>query len=382
MKSNLLLGALMLFLWSGITNAQTVDELSAQVGKGIEFKSSDDLFYLKFRTRVQIRWDFINGLKDNGADPYFEDKAWVKRSRLKFDGYFLNKSLVYKIEYDVVGGYVRDAIFKYKKDNYQIWFGQGKLPSNRERVVSSANLQLVDRSIFNKNYTLDRDVGVQFHHQFNIGKAVVHDRWAVTSGDGIRNNDYAPGVSLTGKLEVLPLGEFKSKSLYKSADLKREETPKMAFAGYVNFNKDASKDRGQVGSVIEGASADLLNIGGDFLLKYRGYSLMVEAATRSVTDDNEFFYNEEEDEVYAYYTGYGANIQTGYVFKNNWELSGRYSFTKPNETDFHDDINDYTIGVSRYIIGHNFKFQGDVTYRELPAGQDRIITRFQMEFQF
>ncbi|MBS2211064.1 hypothetical protein KEM09_06610 [Carboxylicivirga mesophila] len=381
MKRILLLSALMVLVSIGIVEAQEINSLSAQVGKGIRFKTDDDLFYLKFTTRIQTRWDFVNGLGDSSNDAYFEDKAWVKRSRLKFDGYFLNKSLVYKIEYDVVGGYVRDALFKYKKDNYEIWFGQGKLPGNRERVVSSANMQMVDRSVFNKYYNIDRDVGLQFHHKFNIGKAIVFDQWAVTSGDGIRDNDYAPGVSLTGKLEVHPLGEFKSKGAYKSADLSREETPKIAIAAYTNYNVDAYKDRGQVGSVI-GGEADLLNIGGDFLLKYRGYSLMVEAANRTVTDDNEFVYDENGDVVDVYYTGYGANIQTGYVFKNNWELSGRYAFTKPNETAFNKELTDYTIGVSKYIIGHNFKFQGDVTFRDKVGGQDQIITRLQMELQF
>ncbi|TLX78145.1 hypothetical protein E9993_00230 [Labilibacter sediminis] len=381
MKRILLLSALVVLVFIGSVSAQTINDLSAQVGKGIRFKTDDDLFYLKFTTRIQTRWDFVNGLDNSAADAYFENKAWVKRSRLKFDGYFLNKSLVYKIEYDVAGGYVRDALFKYKKDNFELWFGQGKLPGNRERVVSSGNMQMVDRSIFNKNYTLDRDAGIQLHHKFNIGKAIVYDRWAVSSGNGIRNNDYAPGVSLTGKLEVLPLGDFSSKGLYKSADLAREETPKIAFAGYVNYNAAAYKDRGQVGSVIDG-EADLLNIGGDFLLKYRGYSLMIEAATRSVTDDNEFVYDADNEIIDAFYTGFGANIQTGYVFKNNWELSGRYAFTTPNETDFHDKIKDYTIGVSKYIIGHNFKFQSDVTYREVVAGQNSIITRFQMELQF
>ncbi|MCG8582849.1 MAG: OprO/OprP family phosphate-selective porin [Bacteroidales bacterium] len=381
MRRFLLLIALMVSVCYGSAEAQTINDLSAQVGKGIRFKTDDDLFYLKFTTRIQTRWDFIHTMSNSTADSEFENKAWVKRARLKFDGYFLNKHLVYKIEYDLAGGYVRDALFKYKKNNIELWFGQGKLPSNRERVVSSANMQLVDRSVFNKYYTLDRDAGIQLHHKFKIGNALVYDRWAVTSGSGIRDNNYSPGISFTGKLEVLPLGEFSKKGLYKSADLAREETPKIAFAAFSNYNVDAYKERGQLGGIING-EADLLSIGGDFLLKYRGYSLMIEAANRSVTDDNEFVYDQDGEIAEAYYTGYGANVQTGYLFKNNWELSGRYSFTKPDETQFHDEITDYTLGVSKYIIGHNFKFQGDVTFRDNVMGQDQIITRFQMEFQF
>lgn len=362
--------------------------VTTKVGKGVEFKTDDELFYLKFRTRIQTRWDFHNGLSTphNGIsspayDSYFENKAWVKRARVKFDGYFLTKDLVYKIEYDVVGGYVRDAIIKYKVNNVQFWFGQGKLPGNRERVISSADLQLVDRSVFNNHFNLDRDAGIQVHHKFEIGNAVIFDRWAFTSGDGIRNNTYSPGTSVTGQIEIQPLGEFTSKGDYKSGDLSREETPKLALSFYTNYNVDATKDMGQVGKLVDG-NADLLNIGGDFLLKYRGYSLMVEAGGRSVTDDNEFIYDENGDVVDVYYTGYGANIQTGYLFKNNVEISGRYSFTKPNETAYNPEITDYTLGISKYIIGHNFKVQGDVTYRDKPAGQNEVIARLQLEFQF
>ncbi len=374
-----------------VTSIKAQTDIYAKVGKGIQLKTENDLFSLKLATRIQTRWEFKNNLSSSYTDENgnyhsspeatFENKAFIKRARLKFDGYFLNKNLVYKIEYDLASGYVRDALFKYKMNNFEFWFGQGKLPGNRERLVSSANLQMADRSIFNDYYTLDRDAGIQVHHKFKLGNVLVYDRWAVTSGDGIKNNDFAPGVSLTGKLEVLPMGEFKSKGHYKSGDLSREETAKMAFALYANHNKDAYKDRGQVGSVI-GGEADLLNIGGDFVLKYRGYSLMVEGGTRSVTDDNEFVYDNNGNIVDAYYTGYGANVQTGYVFKNNWELSGRYSFTKPNETLYNTEITDYTFAISKYIIGHNFKFQGDVTFRDKLTDQNQIITRLQMEFQF
>ncbi|WP_066633489.1 porin family protein [Labilibacter marinus] len=391
MKRIVLLSALMGLLCISPIMAQTQTDVSAKVGKGIQLKTGDDLFYLKLRTRIQTRWDFNNYLSsaytDNDGmyhpDPeaYSENKAWVKRARLKFDGYFLNKNLSYKIEYDLAGGYVRDALVKYKMNNVQVWFGQGKLPGNRERVVSSSNMQMVDRSIFNKYYTLDRDAGAQLHHNFKIGNMIVYDRWAVTSGNGIKNNVEAPGVSLTGKLEVLPLGEFTSKGLYKSADLAREETAKIAFAGYVNYNAKSYKDRGQVGNVMD-SEADLLNIGGDFLLKYRGYSLMVEAGTRSVTDDNEIVLDEEGNAIDAFYTGYGANFQTGYLFKNNLELTGRYSFTKPNNTDFHTETTDYTLGLSRYIIGHNFKLQADFTFRDKVGSQDQFMSRLQMEFQF
>ena len=58
---------------------------------------------------------------------------------------------------------------------------------------------------------------------------------------------------------------------------------------------------------------------GDILLKYRGYSLMIEAGTRNTPNSSANVYNSEGDVMGAYYTGFGMNFQTGYVFKKMWE---------------------------------------------------------------
>ena len=59
-----------------------------------------------------------------------------------------------------------DAVVKYAfSKNQQIWFGQTKLPGNRERVISSMALQFVDRSNVNSKFNIDRDFGVQLQTQ-------------------------------------------------------------------------------------------------------------------------------------------------------------------------------------------------------------------------
>ena len=54
--------------------------------------------------------------------------------------------------------------------SFSIKFGQGKLPGNRERVISSGNLQLVDRSRLNSRYNIDRDVGFTLSNWTKLGK--------------------------------------------------------------------------------------------------------------------------------------------------------------------------------------------------------------------
>ncbi|PQB08415.1 hypothetical protein BST83_15750 [Polaribacter filamentus] len=103
----------------------------------------------------------------------------IRKFRLKFDGFALSPKLNYKEELglsnrDQSGGsiftssspiYILDAVLKWNfSGNFVLWFVQTKLPGNKERVISSANLQQVDRSLLNSGFTIDRDIAVQLIH--------------------------------------------------------------------------------------------------------------------------------------------------------------------------------------------------------------------------
>ncbi len=375
MKLNRIFLAILLFTFTTPLFSQI--NYDGSFGDGIKLKTNDNSFYLKFRTRVQPLWQF----EYNAASGIYENKGSVKRARLKFDGYFINKDLRYKIEYDVVGGYVRDAMIKYRMGNFDVWFGQGKLPGNRERVVSSGDLETVDRSIYNKNYTMDRDIGLQLHHHFSIGNFLIRDIYAVTSGKGILDNDMSEGLSYTAKLEFLPLGKFTKKGDYVMSDIYREKSPKLSFAAYGNYNTDAYKDKGQLGDDL-GSQADLLLFGADMLFKYRGFSFMTEVGSREVTAGDVWVYNAQDDKIANYYVGSGMNVQTGYVLKNMWGITARYAFTDPLYKTFNYKIEDYTLAVSKYIKMHKFKIQADFTYRRIGMTTEMFIARLQMEMQF
>src|SRR5690606_4415323 len=88
----------------------------------------------------------------------------VRRARLKFDGFAWSPRIVNKTELAVSNNdmgnpvpagmnapnIVLDAVLKWNfAHNTYLWFGQTKLPGNRERVISSQNLQFADRSNLN-----------------------------------------------------------------------------------------------------------------------------------------------------------------------------------------------------------------------------------------
>ena len=384
MKKSILFLAVLVLL-SGLSMAQI--EYKGSFGKGLRFKTEDGTFGLKVGVRVQPRWDHVYNIESG----QYEQQAWVARGRLKFDGFMLNENLRYKIEFDVVGGYVRDAMVKWRfAPHSDLWFGQGKLPGNRERVVSSGNLQFVNRSIFNDAFNLDRDVGIQFHHFFEVGsKMIIRDMYAVTTGNGIRHKRFKAKPSFTAKIEVLPMGKFAGKGDYISGDLKREQTLKMAAAFSADYNLASYKSNSHVG-VILNDSRDLLTLNADILFKLKGWSLMAEWGSRSAPNGSALVYDLTDAAIEAYYTGWGMNIQTGYLFKNNFEISARYAFTNPDDlTDkfgqpvtIYSQQTDHTLGVSKYIVGHKLKIQADVTYRARENKDNLVLGRVQMEIHF
>lgn len=346
-------------------------------GKGIRLETEDKSFKLKIGVRVQPRWDFVYQNESNT----FEQAAFVARGRMKFDGYMVNPNLRYKIEFDVVGGYVRDATVKYRFAKHSdLWFGQAKLPGNRERVVSSGNLQFVNRSLFNDRFNIDRDVGIQFHHYFEIGNFIIRDMYAISGGNGIRNKKRKEGLDFTTRFEFLPMGFFTGKGDYISGDLKREQKLKMAIGIGADYNMGAHKTNGQIGLMTD-ETRDILTVLGDILFKYKGWSLMGEAGMRSTPNKTPLVYDEDGLLGRSFYTGFGYNIQTGYLFKNNYELSARYSAADADNIAYQDE-EVYTLGASKYIVGHKLKIQADFSYRDLRIAPDEYIGRLQMEIHF
>ena len=196
-----------------------------------------------------------------------ESNFLVRRARLKFGGYAFSPKLKYKLELglsnrDISGAseftsnaprYILDAVIKYNfAKNLELWFGQTKLPGNRERVISSGNMQQVDRSLLNSRFNIDRDLGIQLRHHFNLtDNFVVKEIFSIAQGEG-RNitTGNLGGHQYTGRLEFLPMGNFTGGGDYSGSDLKREQTPKLALGVSYDYNNNAVKNRSNQGSYM------------------------------------------------------------------------------------------------------------------------------------
>ncbi|MFK7811043.1 MAG: porin [Maribacter sp.] len=370
-------------------------------GKGLfNLVGKDSTWTMKIGTRMQFLTvaDWDEGTDSGLTNP--EQNFSLRRARLKFDGFAYSPKLKYKIELalsnrDMSGAseftsnsprFFLDAVVMWNfYGNFEFWMGQTKLPGNMERVISSGNLQQVDRSLLNSRFTIDRDQGVQLRHKFNLTKKfLIKEKLALSQGEG-RNitTGNLGGFQHTARLELFPFGDF---SAYSGSDQKRVETPKLMLAATFDHNQDAVKNRSNQGSYMVNDigfyETDINTIYIDAMFKFQGFSFMAEYANR--TADDPIAKNSDGtltgDEVQV---GNGLNLQTGYLFNNNWEVSGRYT-----NIDLDEDITgkgletQYTLGLSKYIVGHKLKVQTDLSYLNLDGGTNKLMGRLQVEIHF
>jgi phosphate-selective porin OprO and OprP len=342
--------------------------------KGLGFFDPDSLFGLNIRFRMQNRAGMttINGAEFSPS----EFEANVRRLRLRFDGFIGKTDFTYYLqlsfsrgdqEWDVnyFPGVVRDAMIFYNvKPNFYFGFGQGKLPGNRQRVISSGSQQFADRSRVNALFTIDRDFGIMSYYSSQIAGLHYNLKGAISTGEGRNISRTNDGLSYTGRIEILPLGEFKKDGDFFEGDLFREKTPKLSLAGGGAYNHKAVKTLGQRGVALP----EEQNIGStffDMIFKYNGWSVATEYASRNVKDQKIF---QTEDQTLFVYTGWGTNVQASYIWPSNFEVAARYTYTEPsaNIKDYDNIQQIYTLGISKYLPDHKNKVQVNLSYNDFP----------------
>ncbi|MDN3491927.1 porin [Winogradskyella bathintestinalis] len=384
------------------SKAQEISDTS--FGKGlINFVAKDSSFSIKFAPRFQVRsnslWNY-DGNQYGSPDHNFN----VRRARLKFEGFAYSPKLAYKLELglsnrDLSGAnefnrntprYILDAVVMWNfHENWVLWAGQAKLPGNIDRVVSSGNLQFIDRSILNRDYNIDRDLGLQLYHKTKFGgNFFTREKLAVSQGEG-RNvtEGNEGGLQYTGRLELFPFGEFLSKGEYSQSDLNRETTPKLMIGFTYNYNQNAVRERGFNGAYMirnNGTlyETDQTTIFLDAMFKYKGFSFMGEYANRSAGNEIAIEADGVTPTGNIVLTGDAINLQTGYVFKNNYEIAARFTTVDYEKITQVLPTTEYTLGASKYIVGHKLKVQSDLSYTTLDGNNDSIRFRLGFDIHF
>lgn len=395
---------IVLFIFFGLNSVKSQEIEVPTFGKGIlNLVGKDSTWSMNVSGRMQFlgigQWSENNEGNLSSVGSNF----LIRRGRLKFKGFAYSPKLKYKIELglsnrDISGAsefthdaprYILDAFVMWNfYENFELWIGQTKLPGNIERIVSSANMQLVDRSLLNNRFTIDRDMGAQLRHKIYLfDKFLIREAFALSQGEG-RNvsKGNLGGYQYTTSLEFLPFGAFTGNTEYVGSDLKRERSPKLLLGVSYDANKNAVKTRSNQGDYMFTDTGfhktDINTLFVNAVFKYNGFSFLGEYADRKA--DNAIVVNEDGTATGdVVQVGKGLNLMFGYVFKNNWELTGRYTSIELDKQITNENKEDqYTFGVSKYLVGHKLKVQTDATYLTEVGGPDGLIYRLQLEVHF
>ena len=365
------------------------DDGSASVSygsKGFRFETADGNFQTNLQWRAQLRYSY-----PLDADPRqlgsFEDTPGgsfePRRLRMKIGGHGFKPWLKYYFEVDLQPARDPDAnaissaarVIDYridiaKREDIGLRVGQWKIDFNRERVDSSGKQQFVERSIVNRIFTLDRQVGVQLRGRL-FSETMADMRYFVGAfnGEGRGTRNVGNDNMYVGRLQWNFLGKDVP---YTQTDVEFTDDPAASLSfgtattvgpctrwsssgcgsldGFTNFLL-ATEDQFEIDQHVQ-----------EFAFKYRGFSIQQEYHWKNIDDRVENIKNELT----------GGYFQTGYFFHGLFEafpkpleLAVRYAFVdEPNATDrlLENNREEYSIAANWFFNGHRNKLTVDYSY--------------------
>jgi len=380
--------------------------------KGFRLETRDGNWQTNLQWRFQFRFTSPStGDPRTVSDFASREKSTfqLRRVRMKIGGHGYRPWLKYYFEVDLQP--TRDSddsssnasarvidwrvdVAKYKKLGIRV--GQWKIDYNRERVDSSGRQQFVERSIVNRIFTIDRQMGVSVRgHLFEGTPADMKYAFGVFTGEGrgVANDD--DNLMYTARVQWNFLGRDLG---FRQTDVERTEKPTASLAfgaaqhqgvctrwsssgcGNLNgFNSPTSNT-----SPTRQGQYKIHQAVQELAFKWQGFSFQQEFHWKRVLD------RAQNRNTALYRTDfYGGYIQAGYffselldVFPEELELAFRYAYVRePNEARqtvtvanrFRDNVRqEFTAGANWFFSGHNNKITVDYSHLTL---DDDVVSR-------
>ncbi|GAB3658363.1 hypothetical protein GCM10028791_31300 [Echinicola sediminis] len=361
--------------------------------KGFQFTSPDNNFQLQIGGRVQFRYAFPADQDPLTFDDYSVPKEHVfkiNRARLKIGGHAYKPWLKYYMEYDVSVNRLLD--FRVMVEKWP-WLsfkaGQWKIEYTRERSISSGRQQMMERSIINRPFTIDRQQGVSIYGRIDEGGLLdfnYHISALTGTGRGARENDDEK-LMYVGKVFWNFLGDGPA---IAGSDLKHQSKPQasIALAGATNTSPYTRFSSGGGGSLegFEMGEAGQYSTGQWVLesaFQYKSFSWQSEYHQKSILD-NRTSVTTRMRGLYAQ-GGYILNHQATREGNPLIELAARYGYYQPDLNIPNDGEEEYALAVNCFFNGHANKLTADVTYfdfDEMSLNREASSWRFRVQYDF
>jgi phosphate-selective porin OprO and OprP len=307
-------------------------------------------FSMNLGTRFQLRYTYTD--PDDGPE---SGSFSVRRARFSVfgDAY---RYFNYALQLEMAGSAVQliDANVRYRAAPMAtIWAGQGKAYFGRQQLVSSGNLNFVDRSEVDTRFSAKRQAGIALTGQnesqtfeYNLG---------IYNGNGINaandNNRYMK----TARVVLTPFGAY---PLTESAH-DYPETPKFAIG--------LSGMHTTLGSQSDETEIIRLNIESAFMIN--GFNI-----------SGEYYWENADPVNVSSYSTTGWYTQAGFLFpgKRN-EIVLRYAVID-SDVSLTSDLIEAGAAFSHYFYGHRAKLQADIRNINW-VNLDSNTLEFRIQFQ-
>ncbi|WP_245683455.1 OprO/OprP family phosphate-selective porin [Pseudotamlana agarivorans] len=340
--------------------------------KGFQFKTTDNKHLLHIESRLQFRFATPGDQNPLDYDDIFPTNNAVykiNRARLKIGGHAFQPYLKYYFEYELSQSNLLDFRIMFEKwKGFNIKIGQWKTYYNRERVISSGKQQMVDRSIINRPFTLDRQQGISFYGRLfeeTPADITYHLSLLTGTGRGSTENDDNK-MMYVGRFQWNLLGREVSMS---GSDLENLQKPEalIAFAAATNtspYTRFSQAGGGQLEGFAEGVAGQYkVN---QFMIesafKYKGFSWQSELHRKTIFDN----INHTETHLSGLY------VQAGYFFSNVFdfipkplEVAGRFANYNPNTEIPKDLEQEFGLAINWFFNGHRNKLTSEITYFQI-----------------
>lgn len=390
--------------WAEQINKYLDDEFPVRAShgsKGFRLETQDGNWQTNLQWRFQFRMtDPYRGdprQVDDFQDPD-ETTFEARRVRMKIGGHGYQPWLKYYFEVDLQPTRETDDdssassarvidwrvdITKWKPLSLRV--GQWKIDYNRERVDSSGRQQFVERSIVNRVFTVDRQMGASLRGHLFEGTPGEFRYYAgafTGEGRGVSNDD--SHLMYVGRLQWNFMGRDLA---LRQTDVERTEKPtgSLAIGGATHKGTPTRWSSGGSGNLdgferpgdARNGQFRIYQAVAEFAFKWQGFSTQNEVHWKSVTDKSfDTADRGRERDLYGFYS------QAGYFFNEiyEWfpeplELAARYAWLRePNENVRYENNRrqEYTLGANWFFAGHNNKLTLDYSYLRL---DDEVLDR-------
>lgn len=375
-------------------NAQDTSSVHVSYGKkGFEFATNDDNYKLQLQARFQFRYatpyDF-NPVNHTTLMQPSRQILKINRARLKVGGNAYKPYLKYYFEYELNRGALLNYTVAIEKwDWLKFKLGQWKIEYNRERIISSGKQSMVDKSLVNQYFTLDRQQGITVYGNFGNDRLANFSYWAAVLTGAGRSARANPTNDLmySARLQWNFCGE---EMIFEGSDteIHQKGIGSIAVAGATYsgpYNIFSSSGGASIYDVQDSIRPlyDVNQINFETAYMKRGFAWQSEAHLKIVDD----VVNNTTSNLAGMYfqAGYFFN-QVMPRFPEKLEIAGRYAVYTP-EFDTRDVVhNEYSLAVNYFFKGHANKLTAEITRFEFDdplLGMDgRYRFRVQWDISF